>query len=275
MPLVRGNHSFDDHFTQIPNAWLRDPNLSLGAKGLISQLLSHAPGWEISQQSLAEANRTGKDAIRTLIRELLQAGYLNRSTDRTRTEKGYLSGFVYTTQDPTTSDNPTLDYPTLDNPPHKNTITKEEQLKEIYPQNDFGEEFEKFWNLYPRKNEKLAAKKAFIKACKEYGFDVIYQGAVQLSRDPNLPPKNFIPYPASWLNAGGWTNEPYPERHLSPEEKASWLAAERKRKSEAELEKTRKLIEEQKQSEDNAAPPPKCIHGNSLVSCLPCLRQMS
>jgi hypothetical protein len=156
-----------------------------------------------------------------------------------------------------------------------NVINPKENLKEIYPQNDFGEEFEKFWNLYPRKNEKLAAKKAFIKACKEYGFDVIYQGAVQLSRDPNLPPKNFIPYPASWLNAGGWTNEPYPERHLSPEEKASWLAAERKRKSEADLEKTRKLIEEQKQSEDNAAPPPKCIHGNSLVSCLPCLRQMS
>jgi hypothetical protein len=156
-----------------------------------------------------------------------------------------------------------------------NVINPKENLKEIYPQNEFGEEFEKFWNLYPRKTEKVAAKKAFIKACKEYGFDVIYQGVVQLSRDPNLPPKTYIPYPASWLNAGGWTNEPYPERHLSPEEKAAWLAAERKRKSDAELENTRKLLDQQKQTETKAAPPPKCIHGNSLVSCLPCLRQMS
>ena len=35
MPLIRGYHSFDDHFTQIPNSWLRDTRLSLKAIGLL------------------------------------------------------------------------------------------------------------------------------------------------------------------------------------------------------------------------------------------------
>jgi hypothetical protein len=279
MPLVRGHHSFDDQFTQVPNAWLRDTNLSLGAKGLLAQILSHKEGWEISQQSLADANRIGKDAIRTLIRELLSAGYLNRSEDRTRLEKGYLGGYVYTTQDPHTA-SPTLPRPRLDNPPHKNTITKEEQVKEIYPQAKLEEDFlddhfENFWELYPRKVEKIAARKAFSKAVQLAGLDTVMAGLVRLAHDPNLPPKNFIPYPASWLNAGGWTNEPYPARELSPEEKAAKLAEERKKKSTSELKNTQKLLEDLKQAERYAAPPPKCIHGNSLISCLPCLRSMS
>ena len=277
MPLIRGHHSFDDHFTQVPNAWLRDPNLSLGAKGLLAQLLSHSPGWEVSQDSLARANRMGKDAIRKLIGELLGAGYLNRSTDRTRTDKGYLAGYVYTTQDPnpSTAENPTLDNPTLDNPPHKNNIIKEEKLKEKYPQAELEESFSKFWIHYPRKTEKIDAYNAFCKAVDKHGLETILEGVVRLANDENLPPKTFIPYPASWLNAGGWTNEPYPPRQMTAEEKAQKLAEDRKRKALADQENTKRLFEEMKQSEAKASPPPKCIHGNSIVSCLPCLRQMS
>lgn len=273
MPLVRGHHAFDDHFTQVPNAWLRDPNLSLGAKGLLAQLLSHAPGWQVSQESLAKANKTGKDAIRTLIGELLSAGYLNRSTDRTRTDKGYLGGYVYTTQDPTTSDYPTLDYPTLDNPPHKNNNIKEEHIKEIYPQNEFGEDFEKFWNTYPKKVEKIAARKAFVKAVQQFGLDEVMAGVVRLANDPNLPPKQFIPYPASWLNAGGWTNEPYPAREETAEEKAERIAKLRRIESDKSREYTKALLAEQKENEKQAAPPPTCKHGNKLISCLTCLAE--
>lgn len=278
MPLVRGHHAFDDHFTQVPNAWLRDINLSLGAKGLLAQLLSHTPGWEISQESLAKANKTGKDAIRTLIGELLSAGYLNRSTDRTRTEKGYLGGYVYTTQDPTTSDYPTLDKPTLDNPPHKNTITKEEQLKEIYPQVDLGERFrdyhfESFWELYPKKVEKIDARKAFHKALTEYDAKEVLDGVERLANDPNLPPKQFVPYPASWLRAGGWTNEAYPPREKTPEEKAESLAQIRRAESERSKANTRRILAEEKESKKYSAPPPTCRHGNKIISCLTCMRE--
>jgi biotin operon repressor len=209
MPLIRGHHSFDDHFTQIPNDWLRDKRISLGAKGLLAQLLSHAPGWRISQESLGWDNGVGRDAIRTLINELLEAGYLMRSEERERGEKGYLGGYTYTTQDPT------LDNPTQDNPLLKKTITKEEHLKNnerIY--SDFGiqNDFDEFWNYYPKKVDKGAGLRAFRKACRNFQATEIIAGAKAYAEDPNLPEKQFIKNPATWLNAESWNNGPLPKR---------------------------------------------------------------
>jgi len=215
MPLIRGNHSFDDHFTQIPNAWLRDARISLGAKGLLAQLLSHAPGWKISQESLGRDNGVGRDAIRTLINELLEAGYLSRSEDRERTEKGYLGGYSYTTQDP--SAEPTLDKPTQDNPPHKNNNIKNNNLKNnerIYS-DSIEIHFESFWNLYPKKTDKGAARRAFRKAAKSQDLALIVDAAGRYAEDPNLPEKQFIKNPATWLNAEAWNNGPLPKRKIT------------------------------------------------------------
>ncbi len=205
MPLIRGHHSFDDHFTQIPNDWLRDPEISLGAKGLLAQLLSHTPGWRISQENLAHANGVGRDAIRTLINELLNAGYLTRSEDRERNEKGYLGGYTYTTQDPT-KDNPTQDNPLL-----KNNNSKKNNLKNnerIYSDSDF----DSFWSYYPKKVDKGAAVRAFRKAIKKADPKEIIQGAIHYASDVNLPEKQFIKNPATWLNAEAWNNGPLPAR---------------------------------------------------------------
>jgi biotin operon repressor len=209
MPLIRGHHSFDDHFTQIPNDWLRDKRISLGAKGLLAQLLSHAPGWRISQESLGRDNGVGRDAIRTLINELLEAGYLSRSEDRERTEKGYLGGYSYTTQDPSAC--PTLDNPTQVEPLHKNNITKNNNIKNnerIYSDS----QFESFWEHYPKKVDKGAALRAFKKAAKTQDLDLVIEGARRFSEDPNLPEKQFIKNPATWLNAESWNNGPLPKR---------------------------------------------------------------
>jgi biotin operon repressor len=209
MPLIRGHHSFDDHFTQIPNDWLRDSRISLGAKGLLAQLLSHAPGWRISQENLAFANGVGRDAIRTLINELLEAGYLMRSEDRERNEKGYLGGYTYTTQDP--SGEPTLDKPTQDNPLHKNNILKKNNLKNnerIYSDS----KFDSFWESYPKKVDKGAALRAFRRAVKNQDPAVVIAGAKAYAEDPNLPEKQFIKNPATWLNAEAWANGPLPKR---------------------------------------------------------------
>jgi biotin operon repressor len=212
MPLIRGHHSFDDHFTQIPNDWLRDSRISLGAKGLLAQLLSHAPGWRISQENLAFANGVGRDAIRTLINELLEAGYLMRSEDRERNEKGYLGGYTYTTQDP--SGEPTLDKPTQDNPLHKKNNIKNTNIKNnerIYS-DSIEIHFESFWNLYPKKTDKGAARRAFRKAAKTQDLALIVDAAGRYAEDPNLPEKQFIKNPATWLNAEAWNNGPLPKR---------------------------------------------------------------
>lgn len=68
--------------------------------------------------------------------------------------------------------------------------------------------FAEFYMAYPRKVGKEAARRAFDRAVKTVDPTVIVEGARRYAGDPNLPEKQFIPHPASWLNAGRWDDEP-------------------------------------------------------------------
>ena len=76
-------------YTVMSNYHLRDKRLSLKAKGLLSQMLSLPEDWDYTLAGLCYINRESKDAIRTAIRELEQAGYIRRrqTIDRTVTGK--------------------------------------------------------------------------------------------------------------------------------------------------------------------------------------------
>ena len=73
-------------YTVMSNHHLRNRALSLKAKGLLSQMLSLPEDWDYTLQGLARINRESIDATRQAIRELEQAGYIQRS--RERDEKG-------------------------------------------------------------------------------------------------------------------------------------------------------------------------------------------
>jgi len=126
MPLIRGHHSFDDHFTQIPNEWVRDSRLSLKAIGLLTQLMSHSPGWNMSLSSLARFNKTGIDTIKTAVKELEEYGYLKRSEEQQHNADGTFADFVWTTADP--FQNPVTVKTAHGKLDTKNTITKEEHI---------------------------------------------------------------------------------------------------------------------------------------------------
>ena len=74
----------------------------------------------------------------------------------------------------------------------------------------FPDHFDEFWSLYPRKVQKEDARKAWTKVTRGTLPDAILAGVKRVAADPNLPEKQFIPYPATWLNAGGWDDEPFP-----------------------------------------------------------------
>lgn len=61
--------------TFIPRTLLRDPRLSLKAKGLLANLLDRPPGWDVRSEVLATEGPDGKDAIQAGLRELAAAGY--------------------------------------------------------------------------------------------------------------------------------------------------------------------------------------------------------
>lgn len=89
--------------------------------------------------------------------------------------------------------------------------------------------FQEFWDVYPRRVGKAAALRAFRKALKQADVQVILEGARRYAADPNLPEKQFIPHPSTWLNRGSWDDEPLPQREQpsqsvdsSPDEWMDW-----------------------------------------------------
>ena len=137
MPVFRVERNTG--YTVMSNHHLRNKELSLKAKGLLSQMLSLPEDWDYTLAGLSHINREKIDAIREAVKELEKAGYIVRS--RERDEKGRLRGADYIIyeqpqlpeEQPPTLDYPTLENPTLDNPTlEKPTLENPTQLnKEI------------------------------------------------------------------------------------------------------------------------------------------------
>ena len=104
-------------YTVMSNHHLRNKELTLKAKGLLSQMLSLPEDWDYTLAGLSYINRESIDAIRTAVWELEKAGYITRRQGRD--EKGKMTAIEYTIYEqpqPPGNDTPGLDYPILENP---------------------------------------------------------------------------------------------------------------------------------------------------------------
>ena len=115
-------------YTVMSNHHLRNKELTLKAKGLLSQMLSLPEDWDYTLAGLSYINREKIDAIREAVRELERTGYIQRS--RERDKKGRLRGADYIIyEQPPNLDLPTLENPTLENPTQeKPTLENPTQL---------------------------------------------------------------------------------------------------------------------------------------------------
>ena len=126
-------------YTVMSNHHLRNKDLSLKAKGLLSQMLSLPENWDYTLKGLSLINRESIDAIRTAVWELEKAGYITRQQNRDG--KGKMADMIYTIYEqpqprPEQPDeaapgleNPVLENPTSDNPtPGKPTLENPTQL---------------------------------------------------------------------------------------------------------------------------------------------------
>jgi hypothetical protein len=196
--IFRGKLHFESQFTQIHNAWIRDPNISYKAKGLLTYLLSHEVGYTITIGQIIRESGDGKQSVRSALEELIKAGYLE--TQRTTDERGYNAGLAYFIKDPSIpkSDNPTLDNPTLDNQTAlENNLTK----KTIKQEKPTDTAFDTFWLLYPKRIGKADALKAWKQVIKIKTADEMI-ALTKAYSESKLPDMTYIPYPASWLNKG-------------------------------------------------------------------------
>lgn len=235
MTILRPRLHFENHYTTIPNAWARDSRLTMRARGLLLQLLSHAPGWRVSVESLVRDNPEGHHAVRTALLELEEYGYLVR--EQQVNAEGRFTSVDYTLTDPSItvvgkSDSGGSDV--------GGSATKKEHLLEDHlpepneeplahaasgesPRQDkqqtIEELFNQWWTEYPRKVGRRAARKAYEKVLLEEaaGWDLDYPArkfrlaAAAYAADPNREAA-FTAHPTTWLNQGRWDDGPLAPR---------------------------------------------------------------
>ena len=123
-------------YTVMSNHHLRDTDLSLKSKGLLSMMLSLPEDWNYTTRGLAKICKEGTDSIGSALKELERAGYIVRN--RLRDSKGKIADveyIIYETPHPPEPDgpceeapdtacpdteNPDMDTPGLENRPQLN-----------------------------------------------------------------------------------------------------------------------------------------------------------
>lgn len=231
--------------------------------------MSHIDGYGLSYDQIEQQTGMGRWAINEAAKVLETLGWL--VVERPKNEFGQWANKTWTILDPSTVGNSTMETPHMGKPTDiRRTSLKENHVKELktYAQN----EFDKFWNVYPRKSGKQEALKAFDKAVGLFGFDVVLAGAIRFAHDPNLPSKEFIPYPATWLNRGCWDDEPLPERVKSVEETRLLEVELSRQKLATDRELTKRLLSEESKV---SSPPPECVHGKAITKCRACLLRIN
>ena len=130
-------------YTVMSNYHLRDKRLSLKAKGLLSQILSLPEDWDYTLAGLAHINRESKDAIRSAVNELEQAGYIQR--EQTTDKRGRFSSNEYiirehplcekSLQDAPLSENTMTDFTLSEKATQLNTDKQKKEKQNTDPQN--------------------------------------------------------------------------------------------------------------------------------------------
>lgn len=226
---VEKNHSY----TVMANHHLRDERLSLKSKGLLSVILSLPDDWRISIEGMTQFSADGKDAIRSAIRELTDAGYITRA--QTHSEAGTFSGYEYTIHETPaaspssgfpTMENPTTGNPTTENPTQRNT-EELSTIPPIVPHEGDGEPpkrtrrrssksvpdyepelFERFWAAYPRGEDRQGAVAEWDSLRPDHETILAMSRALVRQKASEEWQRGIgIPYAVRWLRRRRWEDE--------------------------------------------------------------------
>lgn len=173
-----------NNFTMVSNHVLKNPELSLKAKGLYAYMWSLPDDWDYSVKGLTKVLKEGKDAINEALKELEREGYLVRSILR---KGGKFSDMDYTLNEtplPFTdfpqAGKPITEKPQAENPQQYNTIrTQEKEKQELFPTEKGGaskksSSYDAVFNAPENEFIKEALVK-WVTACKKRGVGFQYK----------------------------------------------------------------------------------------------------
>ena len=91
----------------------------------------------------------------------------------------------------------------------KNSLIKNSLIKNsvVPPPALIEDSFDVFWNCYPKKVAKRAARRAFKNALKRVGAQEIIDAARRFAAEREGEAVRFTPHASTWLNADRWADE--------------------------------------------------------------------
>ena len=233
-----------ENYTVMSNHHLRNKDLSLKAKGLMSYMLSCSNGTVFSIRQLMEASKDGEASVCTALNELKEHKYLKHYAQKD--DKGRISEWRYDLYELPFGDKdtdvvfeekehncPELDFPDLGNQDkvntdyNVNTIKKENikketdeiscdpnlekakdiAKKEMESMKSDEDSFIEVWNLYNKKEGKQQARKAWMKLSNKDKEAVKQKLPDWLSNYLYLYGKQYQPMFSTFLNQRRWEDE--------------------------------------------------------------------
>lgn len=206
-----------DRFVTISNDVIRDERLSYRARGLLATILSRPDGWRTSVDRLAAEGVEGHTAVKTAMRELVDAGYVVR-TRRQRDDGRWTTDVViYDEPQPAnqqvtpTDRKPTVGEPTIGFPSAKRSRPRERPITPPTPPRGESEPdgFADWYARYPRHVGRRAAARAY-RAALRRGATVDRLAEVLTAWLPELRQREarFVPHPSTFLNSGDAESPP-------------------------------------------------------------------
>ncbi|WP_170759958.1 hypothetical protein [Ruegeria lacuscaerulensis] len=233
-------------YAAIPNAALRDEDISIEARGLLALLMTYSDDWEFNKTHLRNVTGMGRDKFEKAMGELRAVGYV--VLVQNRLENGQLVGSTWVIRDDRTPENPGVGTEALKNRgPEKPspgesahiriTNTKKTKIQEspIPPEgaddlfsadaktvekadtsDSVDEGFKEFWGeIWPshkRKAGKADCKKVYLSAClgKHKKADLIAPEELNRCARAYIASVRDLEYlkaPLAWLRQPGW--EPF------------------------------------------------------------------
>ncbi len=117
-----------NNYTVISNDHLKNRNLSLKAKGLLTLMLSLPENWDYSIAGLTTLSADGRDSVSTALKELEKNGYLIRT--KVRNEYGRIIDTVYDIFEyPKSNNEPQTEFPEVEGP--KTEITEADNPEQL------------------------------------------------------------------------------------------------------------------------------------------------
>jgi len=197
-------------FTTVSTHHLRNKELSLKAKGLLTLMLSLPEDWDYSVMGLAALSKDGKDAVMSTLNELSTAGYVN--VESYRNDKGQYES-VYNVYESPNREN-RCGKSESDNPTQYNIINKDNNIPSVNdskesitsPKGEVDELFEKFWNLYGKKSQRAQAERMWKRLTKADKDEVLSRVAAYVASTPDV---QYRMNPATYLNPANkrWRDE--------------------------------------------------------------------